>query len=259
LLARAPTEKPTDALAGVIMSRDSRLVTAEVDGRIDKLVVHHGQRVTAGTPLAIIDAADLGKQVDAARGTEEAALGELRRAESARAEAGRLFKQQRALLRDGAVSRDSVSSARSAYAIADATVETAEGAVRRARAAREQTEQLLTKTTITAPIDGVITLVKVSEGMVAGRGQPIARIFDPADLWVRFAVPPELRDHVQPGDRVTASPLRTGSQHVVAIVREVHRTLEPPLQFAVVEADLDDTALADHDAMLGAMVDVRLD
>lgn len=246
-------------VSGVIMSRDSKLVTSEVEGRIDKLVVQHGQHVTAGQPLAIIDDTELVKQVEAARGAEEGALGELRRAQGARAEASRLFRLQRALLRDGAVSRDSVSSARSGYAIADAQVQTALGTVRRARASREQAEQLRNKTTITAPIDGVITVLKVGEGEMAGRGRPIARIFDPADLCVRFAVPPEQRDRVHPGDRVTATPLGKDAHALVAQVREVHRTLEPPLQFAVVEADLDDTSLGDHDAMLGMMVDVRLE
>jgi multidrug efflux pump subunit AcrA (membrane-fusion protein) len=124
------------------MSRESRLVTAEVDGRIDKLLVQHGQHVTAGTPLAILDDSEAKKQLDAARGAEDAALGDLRRAESERAEAARQLRQQRGLLNDGAVSRDSVSSAKSAYAIADAQVQTATGALRRARAAREQMEQL---------------------------------------------------------------------------------------------------------------------
>jgi RND family efflux transporter MFP subunit len=241
------------------MSRTSKLVTAEVDGRIDKLLVQPGQRVTVNTPLAMLDGAEVQKAVDAARAQEDAALGELRRSETIRAEAGRQLRLNKSLLGDGAVSRDQVSSARSQYAIADAQVTSARASYRRALVMREQAEELLLKTTIVAPIDGVITFVKVTEGQMAGRGQPIARIFDPSDLWVRFAVPPQRRDALVPGVRVSASPTVNASRQLTATVQVVHRTLEPPLQFAVVEADLDDAALGDRDTLVGTMVDVRIE
>ena len=241
------------------MSRTSKLVTAEVDGRIDKLLVQPGQRVTANTPLAILDASEVNKSLDAARGSEDAALGALRSAEGACAEAHRQLRTLQSLLKDGAVSRDQVASQRSAYAIAAAQVQSARGSYNRSVAAREQTEQMLQKTTIVAPIDGVITLVKASEGQMAGRGQPIARIFDPSVLLVKFRVPPERRDALEPGMRVSASPLVQNGRRLTATVKVVNRTLEPPLHFAVVEADLDDMELVDRDSLLGTMVDVALE
>ena len=241
------------------MSRTSKLVTAEVDGRIDKLLVQPGQRVAASTPLAILDASEVNKALDAARGAEDAALGALRSAEGQAAEAGRQLRTLKALLKDGAVSRDQVASQSSAYSIASAQVQSARGSYNRAIASREQSEQMLAKTTIVAPIDGVITLVKVNEGQMAGRGQPIARIFDPSDLLVKFKVPPERRDALEPGVRVSASPLVNSSRKLTATVKVVNRTLEPPLQFAVVEADLDDADLADRDTLLGTMVDVQIE
>jgi RND family efflux transporter MFP subunit len=240
---------------GVIMSHASRVIAAEVDGRIERVLVQNGQRVTAGAPVAELDQKDLDKQIEAARGAEDTAAGELLSARSSVAEAARVYHQQQGLFKDGAVSRDAVSSAASAYAIASAQVKTASGALRRAKAAREQTEQMAAKAVVTAPIDGVITTVKVDRGQVAQRGMPIARVFDPSDLWVRFAVPPESLDKVAVGDRITATPLH-GGRALTATITVVNRTLEPPLRFAVVEADLDDASLPDHDTLLGEMVDV---
>lgn len=261
LATEQPETRSAELVAGVILSRDGKLVTAEVEGRVEKLVVQHGQRVRAGEPLVVVDDTEMKRQLESARGAEEAAIGQLRSAQTARAEAGRQAQQQSSLYRDGAVSRDAVSSARSAYAMADAQVQAADGAVKRARAQREQAEQLVAKTTIVAPMDGVITLVKVTPGQMLGRGQPIARIFDPSDLWVRFALEPHLKGQVRDGTRIQVTPVSAGSKRSVAFqatVRVVHRTLEPPLQLAVVEADLDDARLTDHDALLGMMVDVRL-
>jgi RND family efflux transporter MFP subunit len=256
VFALAPSSVHAATFDGVIMSRQSRLVSAEVDGRIEKLLVQDGMRVTAGAPIATLDQKELDKQLEAARGAEDSAQGQLLQSLSQRAEAGRQYHQQRGLYSDHAVSRDSVASAASAYQVAAAAVKAAEGAVRRAKAAREEAEQAVAKASVTSPIDGVITLVAVHEGGLAARGQPIARVFDPSDLWIRFAVPAELRDRLKPGDKVTATPRPNGTP-IVATVVTVNRTLEPPLQFAVVEADLDDASLPDHDALLGTQVEVR--
>jgi RND family efflux transporter MFP subunit len=258
-VSRPVSAAPVETYPGVVMSRTTKLVSAEVDGRIEKLLVQPGQRVTANTPLAVLDPSEVQKGLEAARGEEERAVGDLRRCETQRAEAGRQWRQLKSLLGDGAVSRDQVSSAQAYYATMDAQVDSARGAMRRAQAAREQAEQQLQKTTIVAPIDGVITLVRVTEGQMAGRGQPIARIFDPADLWVKFTIPPERRDALSPGVRVSASPTLNAERQLTATVQEVHRTLEPPMPFAVVEADLDDSQLPDRDTLVGAMVDVRIE
>jgi RND family efflux transporter MFP subunit len=255
-VAAQPIEKPALVVAGVVVSRDSKLAIAEVDGAVDSVAVEHGKRVVEGDVLVVVNDTEVKRQLDAARGAEEAATGELRRAETARAEAGRVLRQQKSLLRDGAVSRDAVASASSAYAITGAQVQTAGGTVRRARASREQAEQALAKTTITAPMNGVITVLKVASGQMVGRGQAIARVFDPQDLWVRFAIEPAMREKIADGMRVR---ITAGGKTYEATIRSIGRTYEPPLQLAVVEADLDDAVLADHDAMLGTMVDVRIE
>jgi hypothetical protein len=89
---------------------------------------------------------------------------------------------------------------------------------------------------------------------MAMRGQPVARVFDPADLGVRFAVPPEERDAITVGQRLTVLPAGATTP-LVATVRVVNRNLEPPLRFAIVEADFR-AEIADRDAMLGKIVDV---
>jgi RND family efflux transporter MFP subunit len=239
------------------MSQTSRVIAAEVDGRIEKVLVQHGQRVTAGAPVAELDQKDLDKQLEAAHGAEDTASGELLSARSAVAEAARRYHQQQALFHDGAVSRDAVAEAASAYAIASAQVKTATGTLRRAKAAREQAEELAAKAQVTSPIDGVITMVKVDRGQVAARGQAIARVFDPTDLTVRFAVAPDALERIAIGAKITATPLH-GGRALAATVQVVHRTLEPPLRFAIVDAHLDEPSLADHDGLLGEMVDVEV-
>nr|MBA3539450.1 HlyD family secretion protein [Deltaproteobacteria bacterium] len=125
-----------------------------------------------------------------------------------------------------------VSSAASAAAIAGSQVTIAQGAVARARAAREQVEQLRDQTTVVAPIDGVVSSPKVSEGQMAGRGQPIVRISNPTSIRVRFAVAREQLDTITRGTRVDVIRVKGNPAPLTATVREVGSTLAPPLQFA---------------------------
>jgi hypothetical protein len=104
-------------------------------------------------------------------------------------------------------------------------------------------------------------MIRLKEGELAVPGTPIARIFDPSDRWVRFAMPADARDPaIKPGARVEVSiPGAKNKPPVVlpATVVGVSSVLEPPLQLTVVEADLDDTRPDTLLAEVGTTVDVR--
>lgn len=249
-----------DVFYGVLTSRDSELVSAKVDGSVKQLLVRPGQTVKAGMTIAVLDDSVIAKQVEEARAAEDSAQGALVQAGGIAAEQARLYRVQQSLLKDRAVSRESVSSARSAAAVAGSQVTIARAALARARAAREQLELLRDQTTVVAPIDGVVTSPKVTEGQMAGRGQPIVRISNPSHIQVRFAVSREHLDKIQRGTRVRIVRVKGSTDTLVATVREVGNTLAPPLQFAIVEAELDPSTLpADQAALLGALVDVTIE
>ncbi len=266
--APAPAPAPERALPpvvkaevfyGVLTSRESALVSAKVDGSVKELRVRPGQAVQAGATIAILDDSVITKQVEEARAAEASAAGALAQAQGIAAEAGRLYRVQRSLLKDGAVSGDSVSSAASAASIAGAQVKVARGAVDRTRAQREQLEQLRDQTTVVAPIDGVVTSPKVSEGQMATRGQPIVRISNPTNILVRFAVSREQLDTIRRGTHVDVVRVKGNPEPLRATVRDVSNTLAPPLQFAIVEAELDAATLpTDRVSLLGVLVNVTL-
>ena len=81
-------------------------------------------------------------------------------------------------------------------------------------------------------------------------------MFDPRDLMIRFAVPKDQRDTVQPGRRVE---LRIeGVDRAIWATVERIADEEPPLNFAVVEADIDDTRLAPDEVRVTAQGRVRI-
>jgi multidrug efflux pump subunit AcrA (membrane-fusion protein) len=250
----AAAAKKTEAFLGVVTTKQSKVVVASFEGRVESLLVHAGQTVAAGEPIARLDSSQLALQVESARAREAAARSAASQASAEKADAKRRYKLEKDLLADGATTREAVIAAKQNIG------RTGSGEFwsihKSAQAERERLEALLANATIAAPIGGIVSAIRVKEGELAMNGTPVARIFDPSDRWIRFAVPPEQRAEFPVGGRVAVTV--TGSNApLVATIATVSNVMEPPLQLTVIEADLDDgrpeTALAE----VGSMVDVR--
>jgi HlyD family secretion protein len=142
-------------------------VSALIAGQITRLAVKEGDRVKKGQFLLQID------QVNprAVARSNEASMEALRRdLDSARAN----YEQTRADFRRadgnhraGIIPESDYDKARTATTAAQAALEAAQRRVDQARAMLEGSQDTLRKTTIVAPIDGVVTARPVEEGEVA--------------------------------------------------------------------------------------------
>jgi|SRR5688572_15842520 Cu(I)/Ag(I) efflux system membrane fusion protein len=123
-----------------------------------------------------------------------------------------------------------------------------EGAVQRMRLAGmddaqirlvESTGKAHPRTTLVAPIDGVVGELTVREGMTVMAGAPLFRINGLSTVWVNAEVPESLAAHVRPGNaveaRAAALPGRTFKGKVSAILPEVNpatRTIKARVELA---------------------------
>ena len=94
-------------------------------------------------------------------------------------------------------------------------------------------------------------------GEVAQIGTPLARVFDPSDLIMRFAVPKEHRGELMLGQRVELT-VEGNARPVWATVTNISGAQEPPINFTVVEADIDDTKLAPGELTVASVGRVRI-
>jgi len=90
---------------------------------------------------------------------------------------------------------------RKQVAIRAADVGTAQAAVQAARAALEAAELQLSYTSVTAPIDGVVTRKSVEIGQMLQPGQGIMTLIPLNDTWVTANFKETQLAHVQPGQR----------------------------------------------------------
>jgi multidrug efflux pump subunit AcrA (membrane-fusion protein) len=226
---------------GVITSPTYEVVPAVFPGRIEKVHVNTRQRVKKGETVARLDPVDLVAQIDSLRAQESGAGAGAGAAAAAARSAANQAKAECTLYNRGYGSKNACTTATLKAAEARGQIGAAFGPAASARAQRKQLEEQVAKANLPAPIDGVVTVIKVKTGEMAQRGQAIVVVLDDKDLIIRFAVPKEHKHLLQIGGRVE---LRVASleQPVWANINRITE-VEPPISFFVVEADIDDSKL----------------
>ena len=174
---------------GVPPDRDS-VVAPQVAGRVSKVLVREGDKVTSGQLLATVDDPALEPALREASAGRAAARAALKNADAALARARRL-------LEEGIAPRRQVEDAQAQQASAAAALETADAHAALAQKQRDRRR-------VTAPIAGVVVHVLRRTGeLVNGTpSTPVVEIADPATLELRADAPAADLVRVHPGSAV---------------------------------------------------------
>src|SRR5512140_1674496 len=161
-----------------------------------------GKAIKAGEAVAQLEKTELETKLAQAKANEDAALKEAGGYGSQASALAKTMAAETRLNKLGVSSRLAVSNANGQYAQAAAQAAAAMARATTAKAAREQAEKDLARSSITAPIDGIVTNIKAHQGEIAQVGTALARVFDPSKLIIRFAVPKEYLTQIHQGQRV---------------------------------------------------------
>ncbi len=248
---------PPVEFVGVITTRESKMISSQVQAPIKAFHIQPGDRVKAGTVIAELETAELQNRLAQAQANQQAAEME---AGSYGAQLGALRQKMIAESRLQRLGVSSTMALRSAQAELGQVGAQAAAAAAKALSARTEVEQArknLENTTIVAPIDGTITNIRVHEGQAVQFGTPLARVFDTSDMRVKFAVPRDHVSEVQRGQRVEVT-VEGNPRPIWAVIISKAEAQEPPINFTVVEADIDDTRLAPGELRVAAVARVRI-
>lgn len=212
-VTRQPRFVSTVTASGEIVASRYADIGSSAMGKIMSLPVKEGDRVTAGQVLASIDAVQA--ESDAAGATSQVqaleaearaaaeqtrtALAEVTAAEARARDAEQQLVRKRDLSQAGLLPSQEFDTARAAADSARALVTSAEAAVARARqtegaaaqrvaqarAQRARAGDVLSKTSIQSPIDGIVTRLRVREGemvVVGIQNQPGTTLMTISDL-----------------------------------------------------------------------------
>jgi RND family efflux transporter MFP subunit len=176
---------------GQVDSQTAPFVAAEVAGRIVKVAVDTGQRVTAGQMLAVLDPQDQ----NIAR---QAAAAEVNRVQALLANQQRLVERYQKLVTENFISQSALESAESQL---DALREQLSAA----KSQLEASERSFAKTRIVAPIGGRVDQRMVAVGDYVTLGKPLFQLTTTQALRVRLPFPETVAPQLRTGLTVRLS------------------------------------------------------
>jgi RND family efflux transporter MFP subunit len=147
-------------------------VTAKIPGRLERVAVELGDRVSAGSTIATLERREVEAQVDAAVAAVAVARAGLEAAGAALDNASQEATRARTLFERGALPRQRLDAAETAARASAAQVDLAKANVAQAEAAERRARELLRDTTLVSPVAGVIVERNHDPGALVGRGEP---------------------------------------------------------------------------------------
>lgn len=153
--------------SGEIKPKKSINISAQVPGRIIKIGVEEGDEVKAGDFLLQLDSTQYEANADGNRAMIRVSRSELIQAEARLARDRSSYERQKKLFEDDLISKDQVEGSKSQFDVSVAQVNAIQSQIQQAEASLKSALDNISKTTYVAPIDGVITSLRVEEGEVA--------------------------------------------------------------------------------------------
>ena len=158
--------------SGKIEPQTSVDISADITGRIIRIAVEEGDRVTKGQFLLQIDPAQYQAAVSRAEGVVSSTQATLLQVRANRDQAERAWKRAEQLTKLGPnlIAPAAAEEARTALDVAEATYQATRAQLDQSRASLQEAKDNLAKTRLVSPISGRVVRLAVEEGEVAVPG-----------------------------------------------------------------------------------------
>jgi HlyD family secretion protein len=153
--------------SGEIKPKKNINISAQVPGRIIKIAVIEGQEVKAGDFLLKLDSTQYEANSDRDRNFIQASKAELIQAEARLKRDKSAYDRQRKLFDEQLISKDQLEGVKLQYDVSESQVNAIRFQIKQAEANLKSTLDNLSKTVFNAPINGMITSLRVEEGETA--------------------------------------------------------------------------------------------
>jgi RND family efflux transporter MFP subunit len=225
-VARATVGSVQSALeiSGTLAPRARVGVKPKWPGRLERIAVELGDRVTQGQVIATLDRGEVDAQVDAAVAAGAVARASLESAEAALANATSEHERAKSLFDAGALPRQRLEAAETSHRAALAQRELAKATVAQADAAIRRAREIQRDATLHAPVSGFIVERNYDAGAIPG-DRPVVVVADIRELKLEAGVSEleagRLRRGVPATVSVQARPGDTFAGELAALAPEV--------------------------------------
>lgn len=202
-------------------------VAAEVPGRVVKILAHPGQTVKKGQILVLLDATDYNLQ-------RAQVQSEVARLEALTSNQSRIVERNQVLVQKKFISQNALEDVTTQHTALQQQLDGAKAQI----AIIEHTR---TKTTVVAPIDGVVQKQIVSTGDFVKIGDPLMQIISKQKLRAHLPLPENIAAKIHAGIKVRLS-TPTSNDEVISIIRELKPMISETSRAVDVIADVNDQA-----------------
>lgn len=169
---------------GTVESRYTYKIGPTAAGRVRRLLVDVGDRVTSGQVMGEMDPVDLDDRVRAQEAALSRSAALLREADVRQAYAQAEASRYEQLLAARSTSGENLAVRAQAVQLAAAAVSVAREDVARAGADRDMLLAQRKNLRLVSPVDGVVAAREVDPGTTVVAGQTVVEVVDPRSLWV---------------------------------------------------------------------------
>jgi RND family efflux transporter MFP subunit len=223
---------------GTVHARETAILSAQVMGRIQQVLVRAGDSVRAGQTLVVLDDAALHASSDQAQAAVRAAQGQQAAAQTDVNLATSTLKRFQQLQAEKSVSPQEM----------DEVARRAEAAAARLDAMRAQTEAarsqasgaaaMLSYTRLRAPFSGVVTARMADPGTMAAPGVPLLQVDKAGALQLQTTVDESAISALHKGMKVQVAIDETGAAPFAGTVAEINAAADPASHSFLVKIDL---------------------
>jgi HlyD family secretion protein len=185
-----------------IVTTDDVIVSPEIQGRLQQLLVKEGDAVSKGELLGVIQPQEQQADVAYYASNQQQMAAQVIQAEADLENAQLTFDRDEPLYKQKAVSAQEYDQARTNLAAAKARVESIKKQTEAAGAQMDKATVQLGYTKILSPLDGIVDTRAARQGEVLNPGQAIVTLINLDDLWVRADVEETYIDRIRLGDKL---------------------------------------------------------
>ena len=212
---------------GTVHARQTTVISAQVVGRIQQVLVREGDSVRAGQTLAVLDDAALRASVDQAQAGVKAAQQQQAAAQTDAKLAASTLDRYRQLQAEKSVSPQEMDEVAQRAAAASARLEAVRSETDAARAQEAGAHTMLGYTHLVAPFAGVVTSRMADPGTLASPGVPLLQVDQAGALQLQATVDESAIATVHKGMKVQVTIDGTSSANITGTVAEIDPAADP--------------------------------
>jgi len=221
---------------GTLHARETATLSAQVVGRVQRVLVHEGDTVHAGQTLVVLDDASLRAAAEQAAAGVKAAEGQQLAAQTnADLAASTLARYKQLQLQKSVSPQELDQISRQAEASA-AQVEALRAQAVAAKAQETGAQTMLAYTRVAAPFAGVVTARMADPGALASPGVPLLQVDSAGPLQLQTTVNESAITSVHRGMKIPVSV--SGGASVEGVVGEILPAADPASHSFTIKIDL---------------------